>query len=255
MRECSASEPTAASVAIFGRGEHDCPRFVEIRFSSEKIQLLPLDQARDRLAQTGQYCKHEHKSFKGGHMHAALSLIFLFFANFSHAQPTPGGDTITAEFSFGNGFMLCAHTAKLPPLETAFDCSSALPVLENVTVVMMPQKTAQVGWYLYSGSMKGVITFRKFRVNYEMLVSLASYDGKKYAFIDGSMIDNVNTRVIYFRAAAEGSFQNLSYMTSYGAPIYYAVGSEKDEFVPMISFGKPNPHGAAPTKFPFPARL
>lgn len=188
-------------------------------------------------------------------MHAAFSLIFLFLTNFGHAQPAPGGDTITAEFSFGTGFMLCLHTAKPPPLETAFDCSSALPVLENTTVIMTPQKTAKVGWYLYSGSMKGVITFKKFRVNYEMLISLASADGQKYAFVDGSMIDNVNNRVIYFRATADETFQNMSYMTSYGAPIYYSSGGEKDEFVPMISFGKPNSPGVIPTQFPFPARL
>ena len=162
-----------------------------------------------------------------------VALVFCAWGSLAH---TDTSDTIVVEFSRGDGFMLCADTPKLPPLEAAFDCPSAIPILQNEKVILTKQKTAKPEWYLYSGTYHGTIDYKKFHVTYELLLSLTSADGQKNAYVEGRMIDNVTRKPIYFRSTAEESFANLTVTTIYGPPIPYLINKEKDAFIPLISF-------------------
>lgn len=170
-------------------------------------------------------------------MHRWIGVLAIMISSAAMAQqPT---DKITVTLGLGTGYMLCEHFATPPPLETAFDCSQLQPTIENFQVDLLPQKTAKPEWLMYSGTVKGTIRFQNFTAKYELLISLVSADGQKVATVAGSMIDNVNKKVVYFRGTAPERFENMSYMVTYGTPVYYTSGGEKSDFIPVLAFGKP----------------
>ncbi|MGE0526925.1 MAG: hypothetical protein AB7G93_21240 [Bdellovibrionales bacterium] len=161
------------------------------------------------------------------------------------AAPAAPTASETAEFAMVTGFMLCPHATKPPPLEEAFICSGVQDYIDRVEVPLTPQPVSKPGWKLYSGRHTGTIDFNDFHVTYELLVSLASGDGEKYGFIDGRMIDNVNRRSTYFRIAVNAGFEEMNYVTSYGAPVTYSESGKKSDFIPQIVIAKSGAWGSS----------
>jgi hypothetical protein len=172
------------------------------------------------------------------------------FALSTTAMEVKGEDVEMAEFSMATGYMLCPERNSLPPLEEAFYCSGVLDYTDSVVVKMPSQPVANPAWKLYSGTYTGTIEFENYKVNYELLISLTSADGKKYGFVDGRMTDNINKNTTYFRVAIDEGLDQLNYVTSYGTPIAYTYSGKKIMFMPQIVIAKKNAWKSDPLSKP-----
>jgi hypothetical protein len=162
-------------------------------------------------------------------------------ANLSKDKPADvsvkGVDTETAEFAIGLGYQLCGNDP-MPPLDMAFYCPSAEPDIQNVKVVMTAQKAAQPGWFFYEGSYTTTIENFHIKATVELSVQFSSADGKKYAYIDGRIINDHGKKPIYFRIAADDSFDNLGYLTYYGEQVSFKSGKDTLYFAPHLVIRK-----------------
>jgi hypothetical protein len=172
---------------------------------------------------------------------AILAVIAgLLFPLTTAAAAEPG--KITVELAVGLGWHLCEDSKTPPPLESAFRCPGLQPSLQNITVELLSQKTAQPGWLLYSGRYDDTVEFDGTKSRIELLVSYTKFDGEAHGFIDGRITSERPGKPVsptYFRLSYEGGFDAMTSSLNFGAAVRYELSPKKvSAFAPIVAIAR-----------------